>query len=295
MRAVARHWLAAACFALPGMLPTIAAAADPTAHSAVTSFNISTPRGNVKIHAHFPEQASAGPVWVVMHGLKRNAETYFKAWLPYARERGALLLAPEFDKANWPGSWRYQFGNVMTAAGETVAVEEQAFSVIDQAVDEGTRLAGRPGGANAFALYGHGAGAQFVQRYVLHTGGKRLSLAVAANAGWYMLPDDGFEFPYGLRNMQLPESTLRNAFAAPFVLLLGQDDVRTDGVIRRNGQTNAQGPHRLARGRFYFERAIAAAQRIGVPLQWRLHEVAGAGHREGSMMPAAVAEMMAAP
>ncbi len=283
-----------ATIALISALLVLLPAAGAATGAAADTFSVATPRGELRVHAYFPENAADAPVWVVMHGLKRNARAYFEAWLPHARERGALLLVPEFDKANWPLSWRYQFGNVRTAGGEAVAREEWAFTAIETAVDAGLKLSGTPERDNRFALYGHGAGAQFVQRYVLHTGGRRLSLAVAANAGWYLLPEDSFEFPYGLADMPLSESALREAFAAPFVLLLGQDDVRTDGVIRRNAQADAQGPHRLARGRYYFERARTAAQRIGVPLQWRLREVTGAGHREGSMMPAAVAEMMAA-
>ena len=279
---------------LLGAAAGLASAAESVLDGADSTFILQTPRGGLLVRMYRPERGGANrPVWVVMHGLKRNAEAYYKAWRPHARERGALLLVPEFDAIAWPKSWGYQLGNVMTADREPVPRDQWAFTALEQAVDEGVRRSGLRSGK--FSLYGHGAGAQFVQRYVLHTGGGRLALAVAANAGWYLLPDGEFEFPYGLADLRISDDTLRAAFSAPHVILLGRDDIRTDGVIRRNEQANAQGPHRLARGRFYFERAQAAAKQTDVPFFWRLEEVSGAGHREGSMMPAAVKVMSAAP
>ena len=48
--------------------------------------------------------------------------------------------------------------------------------------------------AERFHIYGHSAGAQFVHRYILHTGAARVERAVASNAGWYMLPCESFAF-----------------------------------------------------------------------------------------------------
>jgi hypothetical protein len=63
-----------------------------------------------------------------------------------------------------------------------------------------------------FSICGHGGGAQWVQRYVLHSGGRYIERAVAANPGWYLLPDNEFTYPYGLNKAPLPQATLRNAF-----------------------------------------------------------------------------------
>ena len=138
-----------------------------------------------------------------------------------------------------------------------------------------------------FSICGHGGGAQWVQRYVLHSGGRYIERAVAANPGWYLLPDNEFTYPYGLNKAPIPQATLRNAFGTRFTLLLGQDDRRTTGIIRDNKQTRAQGANRYERGHFYFKRAAADAQRIGAPFAWQLREVPGAGHENEDMAPAA--------
>ena len=278
--------LAAGASAGCAMLAPLARA---SAAPPVVSFTVSNPQGDVPVYAYFPTGVSAPPIWVVMHGLKRNAADYYAAWLPHAQARGAILLAPQFGATHWPKSWCYQLGNVMTQAGEQVPRERWAFTAAEHAVEEAARRAKL--GEAKFSIYGHGGGGQFVQRYVLCTGGTRLALAIAANAGWYLVPTDAFPFPYGLRGSGISEATLREAFAAPHVVMSGLKDVRTDGVMRSNAQTAVQGPTRVARAHFYFDRAKETAEHLGAPFGWRLVEVPEGGHAEGTMMPAATAAM----
>lgn len=135
--------------------------------------------------------------------------------------------------------------------------------------------------------------AQFVQRYVLHSGGRFIEWAVAANPGWYMLPDDEYTYPYGLKGTAITPATLRDAFATDFVLLLGQADVQTGGVMRNNKETTAQGETRFQRGHFYSDRAAADAKRTGARFAWHLREVPGAGHEDENMAPAAAEALTA--
>ena len=84
----------------------------------------------------------------------------------------------------------------------------------------------------------------------------------------------------------------RGAFGTDFVLLLGQDDVQTGGIIRNNRETSAQGATRLQRGHFYFKRAASDAKRLGARFAWHLREVPGAGHDDQDMAPAAAEALM---
>ncbi len=266
--------------------------ADAPGASGILEFSLPTARGALPVHVFVPEQgARKAPVWVVMHGQRRDARAYFQTWLAHARAHEAILVVPEFEKAKWPKSTHYQLGNVRTRQGNAVPRDEWAFTVVDRAVDEALRRAGRSRESARISFYGHGAGAQFVQRYVLHTGGAGVRIAIAANAGWYLLPEATFDFPYGLRDAPIPDSRLREALAAPLLILLGQADLRADGVIRRNAQADAQGTDRFSRGRYFFERSRAAADRLGVALNWKLEEVPGAGHGDEAMLPAAVARL----
>jgi len=51
-----------------------------------------------------------------------------------------------------------------------------------------------------FSMFGHSAGAQFVHRYITFMPQGHLRAAVAANSGWYTLPDQTLKLPYGLKH-----------------------------------------------------------------------------------------------
>lgn len=256
-----------------------------------SEFKVNVPRGPVIVNVYRPRGFTAdSPVWIVIHGARRNvanhiAYDYFDVWKPLAERNNALLLIPEFTKRKWPMSWQFQLGNVATPKLRRINKRNQGFAVIQHAFDIATRRTGSL--QRKFHLYGHGAGGQWVQRYILHTGGHRVARAVAANPGWYLLPDYEYRFPYGLKGLPIANRMLRRAFSSDFVLLLGQDDVSHGDPLRKNAQTNAQGRNRFQRGHFYFARAQSAASRLGNRFAWRLHEVPGVDHNNRRMAPTA--------
>lgn len=256
-------------------------------------FLVDAPRGPVTVYTYRPAAVTAAsPVWIVMHGVRREAHRhiafdYYDVWEGLAEKYGALLLVPEFTAEKWPSFWNYTLGNVRTPSLAPVPWDHTSFHVIEQAFRRAVALTGSS--QSKFNIFGHGAGAQFVQRYVLHTGGRLVSRAVAANPGWYMLPDDEFAFPFGLRGAPIPAQTLRKAFASDFVLLLGQSDVNYGGGLRNDPEAVAQGKTRYERGHFYFARARSVAARLGAHFGWRVEEVPGVGHEAPRMSPAAAA------
>ncbi|HZZ94408.1 MAG TPA: hypothetical protein VFE23_17735 [Usitatibacter sp.] len=270
---------ATACVAM-----TLAAhAATPPGES---TFEVPSARGPVPVTVYRPGTWSPqGPVWVVMHGRKRDAEAYLAQWRPAAERNGTLLVVPQFTKDAWPRSTQYPLGDVLDAQGRALPRPAWAFPVVEHAALEAARRAGSTRGR--FELYGHGAGAQFVLRYVFFMGSRHLSRAVAAGAGWFLLPDDAFAYPYGLRGTGLSPQAVTDALAAPLVVMVGVEDVKTDGVLRDNAETLAQGRTRVDRARFAIERARSRAAALGAAFHWRLLEVPGVGHDPAAMLPAA--------
>jgi poly(3-hydroxybutyrate) depolymerase len=262
-------------------------------------FEVDVPRGPITVHTYRPASFTAkSPIWIVIHGARRNIAEhigfdYYDVWAPLAERHGALLLLPEFIERKWPTSWQFQLGNVRTPALKPIPWGETGFAVAEKAFHRAVAMTGST--RRRFSLYGHGAGAQWVQRYVLHSGGQYVERAVAANPGWYLLPDDEFNFPYGLKKAPIPQATLRQAFATDFVLLLGQGDTSTGGILRDNAETRAQGKNRYERGHFYFQRAASAAQRLDARFAWRLTEVSSAGHENEGMAPAAAGILAGGP
>ena len=83
---------------------------------------------------------------------------------------------------------------------------------------------------------------------------------------------------------------LQSALEQPLVVLLGTaDDDPAYPNLRRTPEAMAQGPHRVARGEYFFRSAAAAATAEGAELGWTLEKVEGVGHDNGGMAQAAAA------
>lgn len=255
-------------------------------------------RGPVTVDTYRPASATSNsPIWVVLPGARRPehrnlAYDYYDTWRPLAERYGAILLVPEFPAEKWPGPWTYNMGNVRSKRLQPKPWKQTAFYVVEKAF----RLAAASLGSSrrTFSMFGHGAGAQFIQRYVLHSGCRMIDRAVAANAGWYMVPDGEFQFPFGLRRAPISAPRLRRAFNCDLVLLLGTAD---DNYARMRNDPGAlaQGKTRYERGHFYFDRSRRIAGRLGARFNWRLKEVPGVGHESGRMAPAGAASLAGRP
>ncbi|MCB1520019.1 MAG: hydrolase [Hyphomicrobiaceae bacterium] len=249
-------------------------------------------RGPVTVYSYRPVSAGPeSPIWIVMPGARRDearhlAFDYYDTWQPLAEKYGAILLVPEFTSKKWPGSWAYNIGNVRSRRLEPKPWRQTSFYVVERAF----RLAARSVDSRRrkFSMFGHGAGSQFIQRYVLHAGCGMIDRAVSANPGWYLVPDNEFQFPFGLRGAPIPKPTIRRAFACDFTLLLGTADVNTAGLRVEPGAAE-QGATRYERGLFYFDRAGQIARRMNAPFRWHMDEVPGVGHEADRMAPAGAA------
>ena len=220
-------------------------------------------------------------VLVVMHGQSRTGQAYRDSWIDDARRVGALLVVPEFSEAFYPGSDAYNLGNM-----EHEPESRWSFSLIEPLFDHIRADTGNR--TDGYYLYGHSAGAQFVHRFLLFKPDNRVKRAVAANAGWYTTPEAQVAFTYGLRGSPATDAGLRRALATPLTVLLGENDTDpNDSDLRHTPEADRQGPHRFARGHFFFEAGRNAAGALGAPFGWALKTVPGAAHSNGDMAPAA--------
>lgn len=222
-------------------------------------------------------------VTVVLHGTERNAAEYAARWAQWAVRHGRIVLAPQFDRAGWPGSRSYLLGGVFDAGGAPRPRASWAFT----AVTELHRWARERFDLvdDRFDLWGHSAGAQFVHRYLLFEPAAPVRTAIAANAGWYTLPDLDRPFPYGLRHpaLRFTADDVAAWAARPLVLMRGTADVERDQHLRTTPEADTQGPHRYARAA-----AMHAAGHAAAPgCRWQLIDVPGAAHDFAAMAPAA--------
>jgi hypothetical protein len=227
-------------------------------------------------------------VLVVMHGVNRNARRCRDMWRTYADRRNALLLAPEFSACHYPGTRAYTLGNLHRKAphaGGQPFLNYRKIEHIFDAARARLRL-----NANAYMIYGHSAGAQFVHRLLLFVPDARVSLAICANAGWYTMPLlDGPTFPYGLKGSGISVADLARTFEKKLILWLGDRDTDPHHKhLQRSSQARAQGKHRFERGLRFYHAACETAARLGLPFNWELRIASGVGHSNRRMAKTAM-------
>jgi len=243
----------------------------------------------IRVWYKAPDDPSSAQILMVMTGAHRDGESYRSDWLPLIQNSNTLLLVLEFSKDDYPGAASYNQGNILDSAGNINPPESWSFNVVEslfQAVVRDTNSK-----TEKYALFGHSAGGQFVHRFMEFTPTNHVSVAVAANAGWYTMPDQSVEYPYGLKNSPLAPKALRDAFSRRLIILLGADDVDPkDAMLQRDRQTDAQGDNRLTRGLAFYQASRNAA-REGDQFNWALSVIPGAAH-DHKLMAAAAAPLL---
>ncbi|MDR2413551.1 MAG: hypothetical protein LBD64_01005 [Odoribacteraceae bacterium] len=236
---------------------------------------------SIVLHYFVPGNASAGtPLLFLFPGIERDASNYLDAWIENATADGRAVIAFEFPAATFTTS-EYITGNVIDAAGRLVDPGERSFAAVERAFDylkeaTGNRVARHD-------MFGHSAGAQFVHRYLIFTPGARVRRAVAANAGWYTVPDFSIDFPHGLKGTGVTAESLRVAFAVPLTIHLGMNDTRQDASLNTSPGSTRQGANRYARGRYFYNECSAIARENSFPLAWTKRELPGVGHEQAKM------------
>ena len=242
------------------------------------------------VYVHKPQTAGANSrIVFVMHGVNRDGDRYRDEWRDLADKHDLIIVVPTFGRTDFPTTDSYNFGNVLNKDGRKNPQAKWSFSAIEPLFDNIVcRIAGNQTG---YALYGHSAGAQFVHRYVALANAPRMESAVAANSGWYTMPDDG-AFPYGWGGDIAGLVSTEKALQRRLTILLGTEDIdRQDPNLRINEQADKQGLTRFERGHGF----LAAARKLAgrnKPLGWRIAYAPGIGHDNGGTAPFAIPHLI---
>jgi len=218
-----------------------------------------------------------------MHGHRRHADTYRDDWILKAESKHVVLLAPLFSENDYPNPSGYPWGNVVNSDGEPNESELWTFKVLERLFDRFREMTGNR--TSEYFLYGHSAGAQFIHRMILFLPNARIHSAVAANAGWYVLPSFSQCFPYGLSHSPATPELLKEALQRPLTILAGDEDVDAeDPLLRNTRKARAQGKNRLERARTFIRKSKRTALKLSVPFKWNFEIVPGAAHSNKQMI-----------
>lgn len=254
----------------------------------LTSFNFkSSENPDVKVFYSAPDKISAKTkILFVMAGRQRNADEYLESWIDWGKKNDYLVLAPLFDDKNWVEPLGYNFGNIASGkeANNTPNPKSKwAFTLIEQMFD----FAKKEFKLNAqkYDLFGHSAGGQFVHRFMLFMPSARVRTAIAANPGFYTLPDLNEKFPYGLKNSPhaITKKDLIGWAMRKLILMRGTADVLRTENLRQSPEADAQGQNRFERALFMFNKI----KDFDAKTHWQLIDVPNIGHDQKGMALAA--------
>lgn len=248
---------------------------------------------------------------IVLPGAGRNSDTYRNMWLPAAYEKELLVLALSYPESPYDFA-AYHMGGLIrdlslhgakrSKKGRTTIIEiddaDMEFNVnpdtaswlfndFDRVFEFVTqRLQIGPAG---YDLFGHSAGGQLLQRMALTHGASKAQRIVAANAGFYTLPNLHESLPTGLSGLGITEQELDRAFSQRLILLLGeQDDSPTaGGTLLLSDKVNQQGLGRLQRGKHFFNVSAGIARARATEFNWVMQTVPNVGHNGYRMSQAA--------
>ena len=234
------------------------------------------------------------PLQFVMHGVKRNGEEYLDNWVEFAKARKFIVVVPEFTLKYFPRDDDYSLGRSTVEADPA----KWGFAVPEHLFDELKLRYGFAG--ESYRMFGHSAGGQFVHRLHLFNPNHRANPIVAANPGWYTLPQWGigattYKFPYNTIGSRVDATIAKQALSRPFVLMLGDKDTdANDASLNKSAGANEQGRYRLARGEYFFAAAMRAALKLGADFKWQKIHAGNIGH-DNARMAAVAVDMMGEP
>lgn len=248
---------------------------------------------NMNVYYYIPSNyTDESPVLFVFHGVRRNADEYRDQWNEHAEKYNVLLVVPEFNGALFPLDQDYNMGNVfkMNSQDSILAKNPKsiwAFSVVEPIFQSIKERTGNK--SKGYYLYGHSAGSQFVQRFILFLPEANWIKAVSANAGWYTMLQPNTIYPYGLLDTGISESDLAKLLSKKFIVLLGtEDNDPNDKYLRRTPEAMLQGTNRFERGLKFYKEAEDFSEENGFNFNWEMIFVQGVGHSNLRMSERAV-------
>lgn len=286
---------------------------EKTDSSQINQVNIHTGSGNflleggathkektITVFYHKPKNFSKQSlVMMVIPGSGRNGWDYRDAWIQASEKYGLLILSPHYSEENYFEFWSYNLGGMIF----DVKINEERTAMLSYEInkdpkdwiwDDFDRIFNKVKNklelkTETYDMFGHSAGGQVLHRLTLFNPDNKANRILASNSGWYTIPTAHDKFPYGLKGSMAIDEQIEKAFRSNLVIFLGEEDDEneTNGHLVRSPETDKQGTHRLARGKYFYKKASEYATKLETEFNWELKIIPNVGHDHELMSEAA--------
>lgn len=237
----------------------------------------------IEVFYHVPEISTENsPILIVLAGAGRNAEDLRNEFVEHSNLKGFIVVVPEFLDQFFSGSDGYNLNN-MFADGDNPSSATQnpktewTSSGIDPIFTYFKSLISNQ--SESFDVLGFSAGSQLVQRFLIFDSEANFNRIVLASAGWYNMPNDTVNFPYGL-NLSGVETINKAAFfSKETYIIVGQNDTDPNSFnLRHTAEADLQGNTRFERAQYFYEQCRKLALAGNFQFNWQYKSIYGAGH-----------------
>lgn len=249
-------------------------------------------KDSITIHYYKPKNFSPkSKILIVIPGAGRNGDSYRDSWVEASEKYSVLIISLSYPEAAYPYS-DYHLGNMVTDLNlydgirfvknsnqvqmdEDIVkfkinnnAEQWIYNDFDRIFTIVKKITNSK--QKEYDMFGHSAGGQVLHRFALMQPKSKANRILASNAGTYTLPDKLTKFPFGLKDLNT--INLKKAFKKKLVLFLGEldNESETGGLLLRSKTVDLQGTHRLARGKYFYNKSLEVAKNKGYKLNWLL-------------------------
>lgn len=252
----------------------------------------------IVVHYYKPQNLQPeSPIVFLIPGAGRNGDDYRDAWIDKAEEFNVLVLSPEYSENHYPEFWSYNLAGMITdikineerTAMTSFKINKEPDEWIFNDFDRIFNLTKKALHLNmdTYDMFGHSAGGQILHRLAIFKAENKANRILASNSGWYTIPTENDNFPYGLKDSFISSEHVN--FNTNLVIFLGEKDNanETRGSLRRSAEVDKQGLHRLERGKYFYCESKKIAAELNADFNWKLEIVPGVGHDYRAMSKAA--------
>lgn len=251
----------------------------------------------ITLHYYIPTSGNVHnmPILFSLHGSKRDGQAAVDYWKELAEKYGFIVIAPQFSLEYYPKEYDYRYGGVVSGSVflKPVPEEKWTLSAIEPIFDFVCNQLENE--SSTYDIWGHSAGGQFVQRFLLCKPEARVHRAVSANAGTYAMITSkncsyDHKWPFGIVGSPFDnDKYLLPYYERDFYVTVGGND--TKKCHNDVEAAAAQGSNRLSRAKFFYQQARNSALDRNVYFNWNLSVVDGCSHTAKRMVYGACQEI----